>query len=98
LRSLLQARQLQRLAIEAMMRWLELELHEPGQEVRDSDSLAKKADEQAKAQDEIAARSSTVGAYLNDIDADALTGARLVGLGQCATRCPTRPSARCVSA
>jgi hypothetical protein len=65
----LQARQLQRLAIEAMLNWLEARLHPIGQGGRTSADLAAQADEETKVEDPIAAKSITVGAYLDAIAA-----------------------------
>jgi hypothetical protein len=67
--SILQARQLQRLAIEAMLMWVEKSLSTEVAQARPTDSLAEAADAEAKKFDRLAMSASKVGEYIDAVEA-----------------------------
>lgn len=66
--SVLQARQLQRLATEAMLLWTEANLEKDGIRARTSDQLASEADAEARRDDALASAAATVGEYLDAVE------------------------------
>ena len=66
--SVLQARQLQRLATEAMLLWTEANLGEDSRRAWTSDQLASEADAAARRDDALASSAETVGGYLDAVE------------------------------
>ncbi|MBN8889594.1 MAG: hypothetical protein BGP12_20295 [Rhodospirillales bacterium 70-18] len=66
--SILQARQLQRLATEAMLFWTEASLGRDRMHAQTSDQLALKADAAARHDDPLALAATTVGGYLDFVE------------------------------
>lgn len=66
--SVLQARQLQRLATEAMLLWTEANLGKDSIRARTSDQLASEADAAARRDDPLASAAATVGGYLDAVE------------------------------